>query len=839
MNERGPNVIPGKCRMGMVFCLLAFADLSLDAAGTKQLQATSGTITATSASFEITNAPVAFVPAFRGAEGAGARSVGGRGGDVYYVTTLTDNSSSGSLRYGIANAPSTGRTICFKVSGNIVLNSTLTINKPKITIAGQTAPGDGVCLQNYSFNIAASDVIVRHVRTRLGTNAWQESDAMWINAGTNIMVDHLSASWSVDETLSCSRYVANLTVQNCFITESLRNSIHVKGAHGYGGIISSSTNATYTYHHNLYAHNSSRNPRVGSDLPEATLRLDFRNNLIFDWGFYATYSGDTNENVQVNYVNNYLVAGPSTTRLSAFNGGAVTTHIYQSGNMLDINKNGRVDGSDTGWGMFTGAFTRTNAPFDVPEMPVESAAVACQRVIAQSGATPWRRDAIDQRVAVTFFKQSGQTIDFINLAAFEGEYVTNNVSGTNYVGVNPWPMLSASTAPVDTDSDGMPDYWELAVGLNRSLASDRNITNTATGFTRLEEYLNWLADAHALCDRNGFADVDLRTATGGSTNHVFAVNAATNGTVALLADGFTARFTAAANTNGAGNFTFTVTDPATSVSFGPVNYSILITTTNAPVINVAPVLPSIADKTINELSLLTVTNTATDTNPITYQLLNAPAGAVISTNGIITWTPTEAQGPGTNVIVTVASDGALSTTNAFTVVVTEVNSAPVLDAIGSGSLTSGMTWTFTSTATDADLPANTFTFQLLNAPTGAALDATNGLFIWRPTVAQGGTTNRMSVVVTDNGTPALSATQSFSVQVLTPASPALHQAAVDGRFSMDVAGDAGPDYRILTSSNLLDWAEVFTTNPPALPFNWSDPAPTDFRHRFYRVLLGP
>ena len=158
--------------------------------------------------------------AFPGAEGAGAFAVGGRGGDVYYVTTLAD-SGAGSLRTGISTAPTTGRTILFKVSGNIQLRSTLTVNRPRITIAGQTAPGGGICLQNYSFNLAANDLIIRHLRTRLGTNALQEADAMWINAGTNLIVDHLSASWSVDETLSVSRSVANAVrggvVENIFV----------------------------------------------------------------------------------------------------------------------------------------------------------------------------------------------------------------------------------------------------------------------------------------------------------------------------------------------------------------------------------------------------------------------------------------------------------------------------------------------------------------------------------------------------------------------------------------------------------------------------------------------
>ncbi|MEY4387821.1 MAG: hypothetical protein RLY20_3104, partial [Verrucomicrobiota bacterium] len=414
--------------------------------------------------------------AFPGAEGAGAFTVGGRGGDVYYVTSLSDANTAGTLRYGINNAPSTGRTILFKVSGNIVLTSTLTINKPKLTIAGQTAPGDGICFQNYSFNIAANDIIVRHLRTRLGTNALQEADGMWINSGTNIIVDHLSASWSVDETLSTSREVANLTVQNCFITESLQNSIHSKGAHGYGGIISGAFTTTYTYTHNLYAHHDSRNPRLGSDSQTGVLRLDFRNNVIYDWGFRAGYSGATNETTELNYINNYLIAGPATTYNFAFLSGGDTTTIYQSGNFIDTDKNGLVNGANTGWAMFTGPMTQLSAPMDVPDATTESAGTAYQRVIAQSGAMPWRRDAYDQRMARTVRKQTGQLVDFVSQTNFVGDYITNNINGTNFIGVNPWPTLTAAAAPLDSDSDGMPDFWETSLGLATNNAADRNTT---------------------------------------------------------------------------------------------------------------------------------------------------------------------------------------------------------------------------------------------------------------------------------------------------------------------------------------------------------------------------
>lgn len=689
-------------------------------------------------------------PAFPGAEGAGASATGGRGGDVYYVTSLIDANTPGTLRYGIYNAPAGGRTILFKVSGNIALTSTLVVNKPRITIAGQSAPGDGICIQDYPFNIGASDVVVRHMRTRLGTNVLVEADSMWIVYGTNIMVDHLSASWSVDETLSVTRGIVNLTVQNSFITESLRNSIHSKGAHGYGGIISSSNTTTISYHHNLYAFHDSRNPRLGADLPDVVPRLDFRNNVVYGWGFRAGYSGGTNENDEMNYINNYVIAGPNSSPVnSAFLGDATNTAIYQAGNLIDSNQDGHVNGVNTGWGMFTGTYTPSGSEFSVPGMPTDSAGTAYQRVLAASGAMPWRRDPMDQRIVRSVRAQTGQIVDFVNGTTFAGDYLTNNIGGTNYIGVNPWPALSSLSASLDTDNDGMPDFWEDALGLAANNAADRNLTN-ALGYTRLEDYLNWLADPHAVCDRNGFVDFDLRTANGGTTNLVFAVATGTNGAVALLADGYTARFVATNNYSGIANFTYTATDPANGLSFGSVPVGVLVTTTNAP------------------------------------------------------------------------------------------NTPPELAAINNQTLVAGATLTFTNSASDSDVPTQTLTYSLLGNPGGATLTPDTGIFNWRPSIAQGDSSNDMKIVVTDTGSPLLSTTQAFSVLVNMPVNPSLQTAGVsNGGFTLVVSGMAGPDYRIQTSTNLVNWSEATNFVSPLPPINWHDPEATNFTQRYYRVLLGP
>ncbi|MHC4355294.1 MAG: pectate lyase family protein [Planctomycetota bacterium] len=421
------------------------------------------------------------VPAFPGAEGFGAQSLGGRGGEVLFVTNLND-SGPGSLRAAVeADGP---RTVIFRVSGTIALKSTLGIRNSHITIAGQSAPGDGICLKNYGFSIAADHVIVRYLRCRPANNAGAECDAMSISRGRDIIVDHCSASWSVDETLSAStsRGLGNVTVQWCIISESLNKSTHHKGAHGYGALIRGGWGEGYTYHHNLFAHHKARLPRPGnyndrSEDPEGFI-FDFRNNVIYNWGGSAAgYNADGSNGVssitKMNFVGNYYKRGVDSSGDLAFSESTRSAKAWFSGNCM----NGDYPAEP--WSLVTfskfsprdiQAYIQTE-PILAPPVKTDDAVRAYERILAESGAVLPKRDAVDLRVVADVRNGSGRIIDD-----------EDEVGG--------WPELKFTEPPKDADRDGMPDEWEDRHGLDAQDPADRNADADADGYTNLEEYLN-------------------------------------------------------------------------------------------------------------------------------------------------------------------------------------------------------------------------------------------------------------------------------------------------------------------------------------------------------------
>ena len=251
--------------------------------------------------------------AFEGAEGCGKYTVGGRGGKEYVVTSLADDGSEGTLRHAVeAEGP---RTVTFAVSGDIHLTAPLNIRNPYLSILGQTAPGKGITLRDHNVFITADQVIIRYLRVRLGTKYGVEADAMGARHCRNIIIDHCSISWATDENASFYNF-RDATVQWCIISEALNSSVHHKGQHGYGGIWGG---RNVSFHHNLFAHNNSRNPRFdhprlyhGSDLLYNRGTVDFVNNVVYNWGMKAIYGG---EEGWFNLIKNYFRPGPATRNL--------------------------------------------------------------------------------------------------------------------------------------------------------------------------------------------------------------------------------------------------------------------------------------------------------------------------------------------------------------------------------------------------------------------------------------------------------------------------------------------------------------------------------------------
>jgi len=427
-------------------------------------------------------------PAFPGAEGFAKYTSGGRHGRVLLVTTLddydpeTDAPIAGSLRKAIETGGP--RTVLFRVSGTIELKAPVTIYKPFLTLAGQTAPGDGICLKNYGVSIRTSEVIIRYLRFRPGDEVGKrlaklgkpfQTDALQIYAGDwiagrtkqaltrNVIIDHCSFSWASDETVSIPGVgtATHNTVQWCMISEALNNSTHNKGPHGFGSIVGGKNTS---FHHNLYAHLTERAPAIGADIG------DFRNNVIYDAKGFA--SGN------FNYVGNYIRRGQKPKPFWWWGPRPFVDDNWLEG--ADNTDQKRLFAGDKQ--------IPRDTPHAIPtwaQVSTQSAKAAFERVLATVGATLPRRDPVDQRLVGQVRHNTGKVIDS-----------QDEVGG--------WPQLKSTAPPKDSNNDGMPDKWQARYGLDPHSVDEgpphedavwypNNLASRdldGDGYTNLEEYLN-------------------------------------------------------------------------------------------------------------------------------------------------------------------------------------------------------------------------------------------------------------------------------------------------------------------------------------------------------------
>jgi hypothetical protein len=449
---------------------------------------------------DLTGKPVQVIEpafAFPGAEGFGRNTTGGRGGKVIYVTNLND-AGPGSFRAAVET--SGPRYVLFKISGNISLESRLDIRFGDLTIAGQTAPGDGICIRNYPVVINADNVIIRFLRFRLGDVKKVEADGIEGRFCKNIIIDHCSVSWSVDECFSFYGN-ENTTLQWSIISESLNNSVHSKGAHGYGGIWGG---RLASFHHNLLAHHNSRNPRLGETADDKFALndlVDLRNNVIYNWGGNSCYGGEA---MNVNIVNCYYKPGPASSNreriVSIDKNKTVSSEIYDiwgkyfiSGNYIDGSSRATSDNWTYGvFNQFHSSYgTVSAAEKDSIRINKEhstngnvtthTALLAYEKVLELAGAS-LSRDAIDSRIVDNVMK---------------GNFLSNGSSGSkngiidSQQDVGGWPLLYSIEAPFDSSNDGMPDAWKLKNKLDPKLAQ-ANGKHLSSAYDNVEVYINSL-----------------------------------------------------------------------------------------------------------------------------------------------------------------------------------------------------------------------------------------------------------------------------------------------------------------------------------------------------------
>lgn len=472
---------------------------------------------------------LAQLPAFPGAQGFGRFSTGGRGGSVYHVTTLAD-SGPGSFRDAVSVA---NRTIVFDIGGVIDYQAPRYAPKANITIAGQTAPGDGITIYGNGLSFSgANNNICRFIRVRQGINGDSGTDAMGIANGNTMIFDHITSSWGRDETFSISGSITNITIQSSIISQGLQG-------HSAGGLIQ--TDGGVSILRSLYIDNDTRNPKVKGV-------NEYVNNVVCNWETIGyNMGGDSAGESFVNVFNNYFMRGQASGS-TAIGGGNTDFHIYATNNFYDGDRDGILDGTALPFANY-GSMDLLSTPFAYPITPASaySALTALKLAISDAGPS-FKRDSVDELMMtqLTSWGLLGGTITSELIAPMSGPGVVRN--GTPYT---------------DTDQDGMPNFWESGTGSNPAVTDNNAASPSGSGYTRLEDYLNWLAEPHGIALQNTNVVIDLRQFTRGwvVVNHspFWSVSNPTNGTVTLT-NGYMAIFTPTTGLNSNASFAFTVND---------------------------------------------------------------------------------------------------------------------------------------------------------------------------------------------------------------------------------------------------------------------------------------
>lgn len=468
--------------------------------------------------------------AFPGAQGFGQYATGGRNGTVYHVTSLAD-SGTGSFRDAVSKP---NRTIVFDVGGTINLASAVSCSSD-LTIAGQTAPGGGIAIIGHevSFSVKTNE-IVRFLRIRPGSIAASTENGINLGDGTNMIFDHISIEFAPYNSIDAHGSATganNVTFQSCMLADPIGQQFN---AH------TEALNNTFAWCYNIFASAHNRNPL-------AKVNTIYINNIVYN--YQAGYTvANTSGNFSHDIINNYFITGPSTTSAgNDFYQMDSNQQIYSSGNLLDSNNDGKLNGSATapsGVGVLSSPWSSLT-----PNIPTFSTVDGYKYTVSLSGALP--RDQVDQLVVA----------DITSLGTSGRMWTSQTQTG---LGNNGFGTIAGGPTPINTSGDGIADYWKLANGLNVNIAYP--LTNTADGYTLLEHYLNWLAAPHALTDTNTPVTIPLTQYTAGfAANSAYTITGTSNG-VATLTNGSAVIFTPNNNLIGLGGFTFTTSDGITTLT---------------------------------------------------------------------------------------------------------------------------------------------------------------------------------------------------------------------------------------------------------------------------------